>query len=233
MSFLSHAEVVRLIGAYGYGLVALVVGMESLGIPLPGETTLIAAALYAGRTGALDIAGVVLAAIIGAVLGDSGGYWIGRRFGYGLVLRYGPRMGLGPPRIKVGQYLFLKHGGKVVFFGRFFAVLRVLAALLAGIDRMAWRRFLVANMAGAILWATLYGGGAYLLGDQIRRLEGPAGLVLLAGGAVGFAIGIVVMRRHHVRLEEIAERALPGPLPPAHHPHRRPPSVADLDRESP
>src|SRR5215813_2536268 len=101
-----------------------------MGIPLPGETVLVAAALYAARHGQ-SIAAVVASAAVGAVLGDNAGYWIGREFGYRLLRRYGGRVGLSPGKIKLGQYLFLRHGSKVVFFGRFVAVLRVLAAILA------------------------------------------------------------------------------------------------------
>src|SRR5262245_59879520 len=123
-----------------------------MGLPLPGESVLVLAAMYATQH-AHSITAVVAAAAVGAVLGDNVGYWIGREFGYRLLRRHGSRVGLSPNKIKLGQYLFLRHGGTVVFFGRFVAVLRVLAAVLAGVNRMDWRRFLVANAAGAILLA--------------------------------------------------------------------------------
>lgn len=138
----------HLIAQYGYGAVALAVGVESIGVPFPGETTLIAAALYAGATHQLNIVAVVAVAAIGAILGDNVGFLIGREFGFRLLVRYGHFIRMTKPRIKLGQYLFLRHGGKVVFFGRFAAVLRALAAFLAGANRMTWPRFLVFNAAG-------------------------------------------------------------------------------------
>src|SRR5262245_60452244 len=159
-----------LITKYGSFAVAGVVCLESMGLPLPGEAMLIAAAIYAGKTGGLGIVEVIAAASIGAIVGDNIGYWIGRQFGFPILVRYGHYVGLTEPRIKVGQYLFMQHGGKIVFFGRFVALLRVLAALLAGVNRMSWPRFFVANAAGAILWATIFGTGAYLLGENIEHL---------------------------------------------------------------
>src|SRR5690349_22734487 len=111
-----------------------------MGVPLPGESVLVLAALYAARHGQ-SITALIASAAVGAILGDNVGYWIGREFGYRLLLRYGRYVGLTETRIKLGQYLFLHHGGKVVFFGRFIAVLRVLAAVLAGVNRMEWRSF--------------------------------------------------------------------------------------------
>src|SRR3954464_5687956 len=132
-----------LIATYGYWLILLTVGLESMGVPLPGETTLVAGAVYAGTTGRLDIELVLAAAAAGAVVGDNLGYWLGRRLGFPLMLRHGPRVGLTESRMKLGQYLFLRHGGKIVFFGRFVALLRTFAALLAGINHMAWPQFLL------------------------------------------------------------------------------------------
>ena len=98
-------------------MVAALVALESMGLPVPGETTLIAAALYAGTTHELNIVAVVLTAAAGAIIGDNVGFWLGREFGYRLLLRYGARLGLTERKIKLGQYLFLRHGGKVVFWG--------------------------------------------------------------------------------------------------------------------
>lgn len=211
MSLLSP-DTMQLIGQYGYGGVALAVGIESIGIPFPGETTLIAAAIYAGTTHQLNIALVVAAAAVGAIIGDNIGFWIGRNLGYRFLLRYGGYVRITGPRIKLGQYMFRRHGGKVVFFGRFVAVLRALAAILAGINRMTWARFLVFNAAGGIVWATIYGVGAYLLGEQISRVLGPIGIALLVAALVLIIVSFVFLRRHEKRLEEEAERALPGPL---------------------
>ena len=210
-------NVMHLIGQYGYGAVALAVGIESVGIPFPGETTLLAAAIYAGTTHHLSIAGVIAAAAIGAIVGDNLGFWIGRELGYGVLLRYGRYLRLTAPRIKLGQYLFLRHGGKVVFFGRFVAVLRSLAAFLAGANRMTWLRFVTFNAAGGVVWAAAYGAGAYLLGEQVHRVLGPVGMGLLVVTLVLMVAGFVFLRRHENRLEAEAERALPGPLVPVRH----------------
>src|SRR5712692_6712168 len=118
----------------------------------------------------LAIALVIVAAASGAILGDNLGYWVGREAGYRLLRRYGRYIRLEERRLKLGQYLFRRHGGKVVFFGRFVAVLRTWAAFLAGTNRMPWNRFLVFNAAGGILWATLYGLGGYTLGKEVHRL---------------------------------------------------------------
>jgi membrane protein DedA with SNARE-associated domain len=197
---------------YGYWAVAIVVGLESMGVPCPGETVLIAAATYAGATGHLEIALVILAAAAAAIVGDSAGFFIGRRIGLPLLHRHGPRIGLTGPRLKVGQYLFLKHGGKVVFFGRFIALLRTYAALLAGANNMPWPKFFLFNASGGVVWACIFGIGGYLFGSLIERYAGPVGIILLVGAVLAGIVGIVLSRRHEHMLIERAERALPGPL---------------------
>src|ERR1700681_4514700 len=162
----------------GYLAVDLFVGIESLGVPLPGETMLITAAVFAATTQSLSIVGVIAAAIIGAVVGDNIGFGIGWYGGYPLLRRFGKYIRLDEAKLKVGRYIFLRHGAKVVFFGRFVSVLRTYAAFLAGTNRMRWPRFLVANASGGIVWATLYGVGAYLAGDRIKKLSGPVDLAL-------------------------------------------------------
>ncbi len=210
--FILPGDAAQLVQDYGYGAVAAAIGIESVGIPFPGETTLVAAAIYAGASGQMNIGLIVAAAIAGAVLGDNIGFWIGRRFGFRLLLRLGPRVGMTEPRIKLGQYLFHRHGGKVVFFGRFVAVLRALAAVLAGAYGLSWQRFLTFNAGGAIAWASIYGFGAYLLGEQVNRLIGPVGAGLFATAAVLAVLGLVFVRRHEQRLIRRAEHALPGPV---------------------
>jgi membrane protein DedA with SNARE-associated domain len=212
MFHLGTSTLMHLLATYGYLAVLLFVAIESTGIPFPGETMLLVAAIAAGTTHQLSIAWVIVAAAGGAILGDNLGFWVGREGGYRLLRRYGRYIRLEERRLKLGQYLFLKHGGKVVFFGRFVAVLRAWAAFLAGTNRMRWPRFLLFNAAGGIVWATLYGLGGYLLGDNIHRLVGPVGIVLLVLAVLLILVGIVVVRRNEKRLEDEAERALPGPL---------------------
>lgn len=214
MSLFSNGEVAHLISAYGYATVAGVVGLESVGFPVPGETALIAAAVIAGTTHALNIWLVIAAAAGGAILGGGVGYALGRWFGYRLMVRYGRYVRLTAPRLKLGQYLFQRHGAKVVFLGRFVAVLRALAALLAGASRMAWSRFLIANAAGSAVWATSYGLAAWGLGKGVDRLAEPVGIAIGAAVAVAVLVGLIHLRRHEARLEAEAERALPGPLRP-------------------
>src|SRR5258708_34116381 len=214
MFHLATSTLTHLLATYGYLAVLLFVAIESTGIPFPGETMLLVAAIAAGTTHQLSIAWVIVAAALGAILGDNLGFWVGHEGGYRLLRRYGRYIRLDERRLKLGQYLFLKHGGKVVFFGRFVAVLRAWAAFLAGTNRMRWPRFLFFNATGGIVWATLYGVVGYLLGDNIHRLTGPIGPITLVLAVLLMLAGIVIMRRHEQRLADEAERVLPGPLDP-------------------
>jgi membrane protein DedA with SNARE-associated domain len=214
VSFFSPGELPHLLALYGYWVIAGMVALESMGVPVPGETTLIAAAAYAGTTHHLSIALVIGAAAAGAIIGDSIGFWLGREFGFRLLVRYGRRVGLSERRIKLGQYLFLRHGGKLVFVGRFVAVLRALAAFLAGANRMPWPRFLLFNAAGGMVWATVYGLGAYVFGEQVHRLVGAVGIASAVLAVIVIGPTLLFLRRHGERLESEAERALPGPLRP-------------------
>jgi membrane protein DedA with SNARE-associated domain len=199
-----------LLMTYGYLAVFILVGTESIGIPVPGETMLITAAIYAGRTHRLSIVLVIVAAAAGAIVGDNIGYTIGRLGGYPLLRRYGRYIRLDQRRLKLGQYLFRVHGSKVVFFGRFVAYLRTFAAFLSGANLMHWRRFLLFNALGGITWSLLFGVGGYLLGTQIERLSRPVGIVLLIAGIVGLVGFFVFLRRNEERLLAEAERAIPG-----------------------
>eukprot|EP01037_Dinobryon_pediforme_P015481 gene15481-15625_t len=143
-----HPWLHELLASYGPWAVMVVVMLESMGVPLPGETMVVSAALYAGATGRVSIYWIVLAASSGAIVGDNLGYWIGRELGLPLLVKYGPRVNLTEGRLRLGQYLFRRFGGSIVFFGRFVALLRTFAALLAGANHFSWERFLVFNALG-------------------------------------------------------------------------------------
>lgn len=197
----------HLILTHGYWFVAAIVGLESMGIPLPGETTLVTAGIYAGTTHHLNIAFVIAAAALGAIAGDNLGFWLGRRFGYDFALRYSRVLRLTTTRIKVGRYLFHRHGGKVVFFGRFFAGLRTFAAFLAGVNWMPWARFLWFNIAGGTIWAGVFGLAAYVFGQQLEDVRGPISAVGLIVAVVAVAFGFWFARRYEAELESMADEA--------------------------
>ena len=200
-----------LIQAYGLWVLFTVVMLECMGIPMPGETALVTAALYAGSTHRISIVSVVLVAATAAIIGDNIGYLIGRSIGVRLIARYGKYVQLNELRLKVGQYLFLRYGGMIVFFGRFVAILRTYAALLAGANRMSWHHFLIMNALGGICWASLFGVAAYLFGEEIELMAGVVSLLFLVA-AISLAIaGIFFFRRHERELEQRAEAAFPGP----------------------
>ena len=201
-----------LIQTYGLWVLFGVVMIESIGIPMPGETALVTAAIYAGSTHRISIVSVILVAATAAILGDNIGYLIGRSLGLRLLRRYGRYIHLDESRLKVGQYLFLRHGGKIVFFGRFVAVLRTYSALLAGVNRMDWRHFLVTNALGGICWASIFGIGAYLFGEQATRVAEPVSVVLFAGAVVLVILGMVFFRHHENELVLRAEEAFPEHL---------------------
>jgi membrane protein DedA with SNARE-associated domain len=209
---LATSFVDTVLGRFGYAAVFGFIAIESLGIPLPGEIMLIAAALYAGTTHQLAIGVIIVVAALAAIVGNAIGFGLGHWGGYRLLVRYGRYIRLHEGRIKLARYLFRQHGGKVVFFGRFVAVLRTYAAFLAGTARMPWPRFLVFNVLGGVVWATGYGTGAYLAGSQIHRLSGPVDLAL-AGAAVLVVVALIlVLRAKEKELTARAEEAMPGPL---------------------
>jgi membrane protein DedA with SNARE-associated domain len=215
VSLVSVEALQQLVSTYGYWTIALIVGLESMGLPLPGETILVLAAIYAATESGFNVWIVIAVAAFGAIVGDNTGYWLGFRYGYTLLLRYGERIGMFEARIKLGQYLFLKHGAKVVFLGRFVALLRMLAAFLAGVNRMPWRAFLIANASGGIIWAAVFGIGGYIFGKLLLELHRAlAPLVFAVALAAFFGFGYLI-RRYEDRLTALAERALPGPLWPA------------------
>ncbi|PVY94277.1 membrane protein DedA with SNARE-associated domain [Methylobacterium radiotolerans] len=212
MSFLHDLPIADLIAHYGYLAIFVIITLESAGLPLPGETVLLTSAAYAGSTGNINIAVVVAIAATAAILGDNAGYWVGRRWGLPLLLRKGYLIGLDHGRLKLGQYLFRRHGGKIVFFGRFTAMLRAYAAVLAGVNKLDARRFFAFNALGGVAWASIMGFGAYLCGRSIENVMGPVGLGLLGFVLLGAVALWLFMRRQEARLMVAAEAAIPGPL---------------------
>jgi membrane protein DedA with SNARE-associated domain len=212
----------HLISSFGYLAVFALVGAESLGIPLPGETALIVAAVYAGHTNRLSPWLIFAVASAAAIVGDNVGYWIGNEGGYRLVRtiqRRGVRIWAGrrvhpidERKLKIARYLFDRHGPKVVFFGRFVSVLRTYAAFLAGVNKMGWRRFVVANASGGIFWAAAYTWGAYLAGAALERASGTISLVIAGVAIVVIVVAVILARRRMAVLSERAEAAYPGAL---------------------
>ena len=182
----------------GYPGIAVIVGLESTGIPLPGETTLIAAG-YLAATGHLSLPLVIGSAAVGAVIGDSLGYLVGRKGGRRFLERYGKYLHITPDKLVRAEDHFARHGAKTVFFGRFVALLRILAGPLAGASKMPYRRFLAANIAGAVTWATTMGTLAYFFGKPVAALLSSIGIWALAALVIfvvgRWALGRMVSRR--------------------------------------
>ena len=180
----------RLLLDYGLFLLFVLVAAESTGVPLPGETALIAASVLASQ-GHYSIVWVIVLAAAGAIIGDNAGYWLGRKGGRALLRRIPYPNEYFERILPPAEKFFEKHGAKAVFFGRFVSVLRVTAAWLAGISHMPWWRFLFWNAAGGIVWATAFGVVAYYSGraaaDAINQYGLYAGIALV----VAIAIGIV------------------------------------------
>jgi membrane protein DedA with SNARE-associated domain len=180
-----------------YLVLFLVVGGESSGVPLPGETSLVAGGVLASN-GNLSISLVIVAAAAGAIVGDNIGYMIGRRGGRWLMSRGGPRR---QRLFARGQEFFDRHGAKTVFFGRWLPGLRITASWLAGINRMKWQRFAFWNAAGGISWSISVGLVAYLLGQAAASAFRTFGLIG-AGVVVLAAAGLLVWHRIRTRAEE-------------------------------
>jgi membrane protein DedA with SNARE-associated domain len=180
-----------LVSRFGYGIVFAGVGIESMGVPVPGETALVIGAVLAAQ-GRLAPWGVALAAWAGAVTGDNIGYFVGRRFGDRLVRLPVLRLVYDQRRIAVADRFFARWGVLAVFFGRFVALLRILAGPLAGIHRMPWTHFVVANAAGGAVWVAAITTIGLLIGNNLDRavsVVSQAGYIGLSAAAllvVGF-----------------------------------------------
>lgn len=214
MEFFSPHHLIELLHAYGYSVLAIVIGLECVGLPLPGETVLIASAVLAGTMHQLNIGLVVLFASLGAIIGQAAGYWIGWGIGFRLLRRYGHYIGLTNRRLAFGRALFRRHGVKVIIVSRFVVLLRTIAGLLAGANHMPWPRFMVANIVGSVVWAGLYGFGAYALGHEAKHVAGPVGIAI---GVIAVAALLVawlyVRRQEHALLRGKARvRAAPAKM---------------------
>jgi membrane protein DedA with SNARE-associated domain len=205
MAFLDGDTAQQLIAHYGYAAIFLVVMLESAGIPMPGETILISAAALAGTKHALEIQWVIAAAAGGAIVGDNIGFWAGREFGEPLLEKWGHLVGLDARKRLLGRYLFARYGGSIVFFGRFVALLRAFAAVLAGANNLAPWRFFVFNALGGIVWATVFGLGGYLLGASIHRVAGPLGWAMLILALAAVLVLWRYFQNHEERLLAAAE----------------------------
>jgi membrane protein DedA with SNARE-associated domain len=184
----------NLIESFGLFLLFGLVAAESAGIPLPGETALIAAGVLAAR-GDMNIAAVIVVAASAAIVGDNVGYWIGRTGGRKALRRFGPLQRFGERVIPAAERFFERHGAKTVFFGRFFALLRVSSAWLAGISKMPWWRFLFWNAAGGIGWALLIGLVSFYAGRAAADAIEHYGLV---GGAIALGVLLIAVGVFHL-----------------------------------
>ncbi len=183
--------------SYGLVLLFLLVAAESTGVPLPGETALVAAAVLASQ-GHFSIVAVIAVAAAGAIVGDNAGYWIGRTGGRELLRRIPVVREHFARILPPAERFFRRHGAKAVFFGRFVSLLRITAAWLAGISHMPWWRFLAWNAAGGVVWAAAVGLVAYELGgaaaDAVNRYGLYAALVIVGVLAV-VALGVRYWRK--------------------------------------
>jgi membrane protein DedA with SNARE-associated domain len=179
----------------GYAAVAAFVGVEASGVPVPGETALIGAAVLASQ-GELSIELVIAIAAAAAIVGDNFGYMLGARFGRRVLERPGRTQARRLEALRRGEQLFDRHGPKAVFLGRWIALLRIWAAWLAGMASMRWRSFLLWNALGGIGWALFFGLLGYFGGEAVAELAARVGVgVAIAVGAAAVAVWVTLHRR--------------------------------------
>jgi membrane protein DedA with SNARE-associated domain len=195
----------RLLQSYTYPVLVALVLLESIGIPLPGEIALVTAAAYASL-GHISIYIVVILAAVAAIVGGILGYWIGIKGGLPLVARYGGYIGVRKSHVDRAHAFFERNGAKTILFGRFIAVLRTWAAVVAGAAFMSFTKFVIYTTIGSIAWAIVFGALGYFFGRDLPLLEkyisrASFGVLILA--AVGIAVFVIIQRR-----KSRAERSL-------------------------
>jgi membrane protein DedA with SNARE-associated domain len=187
----------QLLRSYTYPALLLLVLLESLGVPLPGEIALVTAAAYASG-GQISIAIVIVLAALGASVGGTLGYWIGLKGGLPLVTKYGGYIGVRESHIVRAHAFFERNGSKTILFGRFIAILRTWAAVVAGAAAMSFTTFVTYNTIGSIVWAIVFGLLGFYFGRDLPVLEKYISRVsfgVLIVGAVGIALFFVIKRR--------------------------------------
>lgn len=203
-------DVNSLIEAAGYPLIFLLVMAESGGVPVPGETALIAGAVFASQ-GKLSLPAVIAVAAAAAIIGDNLGYVIGRRGGRWLLQRPGPFHRHRLHVLAIGEPFFERHGPKAVFFGRFILGLRTWASWLAGATKMRWRTFALWNALGGIIWACLIGVVAYYIGRSAESAVSAFGIYGLVAVAIAVAGVYLAHRRHRRSARDLEFKAAERP----------------------
>jgi membrane protein DedA with SNARE-associated domain len=188
----------HLIARYGYAIVALFVGAEGVGLPLPGETALLTAAALASR-GHLEIVGVIIASVVGVVVGGSLGYWIGHTAGQALVVRYGAWIGVTPARLQHTQEFFARYGARAVLVARFVPIVRILTGVVAGISNMPFAQFSIYNTLAGIAWSIIFGLLGFEFGRDLPRLEDRLGELGIGAAVVVGVLAIAFVIWRHIR----------------------------------
>jgi membrane protein DedA with SNARE-associated domain len=203
--------VAPILDRWGYLAVAGVIGVESFGVPAPGQTIMVAAAIYAGA-GRLNVVAVAAIAFVAAVLGDNIGYWIGVRGGRRIVHRFGKYVLITPERLERAEKFFARRGNRIVVVARFIDGLRQLNGVIAGITAMPWRTFLIYNAIGAALWVGWWTTISYVLGthlveiiEQVHRYKWWAMAVVAVAVAAYIILHVRHIRRRRARAAAAAE----------------------------
>jgi membrane protein DedA with SNARE-associated domain len=200
----------QFVAIYGIWLVSVFIALESVGVPVPAEASLMAAGFFAARNKDVDISILIGSGVLAAIVGETTGFWIGRRYGSQILHRYGPRVGLTAGRIRIGQWLFGRYGGRFVFVARFLPILRNMAAVLAGTSKMTQPNFYFASCTAAVVWIMCYGLGSYLFGKAFTSMASPAAVVLgIASLSVIFLVPTLIVRYEVVLLKATE----PAPTP--------------------
>ncbi|MEV5987710.1 DedA family protein [Streptomyces sp. NPDC052051] len=208
------ADLAPVLEGWGYAAVGGLIFLEDFGVPVPGETVLIAAAVYAGA-GRLNVFAVAVIAVVAAVAGDNIGYAIGRYGGRRLVARFGRYVLLTPERVAKAEEFFTRHGGKVITVARFIEGLRQANGIIAGLSGMPWRRFLAFNALGAVLWVGTWVTLGALAGNHIDTLYPAVQRYGLYPTAAAVVVLIVLVARRRLR------RRTPSASPPSPAPDDR------------
>lgn len=212
------AIVHQILATWGYYAVFAFSALEGFGLFfVPGETMLIAASIAAAGVFAkgaahLEIVWVLVCAVCGAILGDNFSFWVGQKLGFPFLNHFGHYINLNLKRLKFVQYLYLRYGRPIVFVGRFVMLLRAWESFLAGANAMQWSQFAPTNAAAILVWACVWGLGAYGLGQASEGVLWPMTIAIAVAITVLVIVGWIYFRRHEDELEAIAEKALPGPL---------------------